>query len=182
METEERPMEDQTVKGSSVTLDFENLQLSAESLEGRLKDMKPALSKLLQSMRDGARGLAESRAEDARLSRELCGALSAYTSWLDVALEIPPETIPTLHNAERMFLSPQGDLVVVDGRGKVNSQALAEYPTEIVLTVVCNALPKLQSKIDSYSHRLTERIELLGRVNEDLRSLPTFAEEKPKKT
>lgn len=174
-------MEDQTGSGSAAMLDFyEDLQPSGESSVERLKEMEPALSELLQSMREGAQALVESRAEDTRLSRELCAALAAYTSWLDVTLEIPPEAIPKFYNAEKMFLSPQGRLVVVDRQGRVNSQALEEYPTEIVLTVVWNTLPKLQSKMERYADRLSERIELLGRISQELKSLPPSAEEPPK--
>ena len=172
-------MEDQT--GSTAPLEFyEDLQPSGESSGERLKEMEPALSELLPSIRESAQALVESKAEDARLSRELCDALTAYTEWLDLTLELPPETIPEFYNVEKMFLSPKGRLVVVDRQGRVRSKALKEHPTEIVLTVVWNTLPKLQSKIERYADRLSERIELLGRINQELKNLPTSAEEPPK--
>jgi len=171
-------MQDQSGKGSEAMLDFyKDLQLSGESSGRKLQDMKPSISELLKSIRESAQGLAESRAEDTRLKREICATLTAYTRWLDVTLEIPPEAIPKFYNAVKMFLSPQGDLVVIDGQGRVNSQALEECPTEVVLTVVWHALPKLQSKIDSYSKRLDERIEFLGNINEELKRLPKFGDE-----
>ena len=175
------PVEDQT--GSTAPLEFyEDLQPGGESSGERLREMEPALSELFQSMREGAQVLTESRAEDTRRSRELCDALNAYTEWLDLTLELPPETIPEFYNVEKMFLSPKGRLVVVDGQGRVRSKALKEYPTEIVLTVVWNALPRLQSKINAYAERLGERIDLLDRISRELRSLPTSAEETPEES
>jgi len=171
-------MEDQT--GREAMLEFyDDLQHLGESSEERLKEMEPALSELLQSISEGAQELAESRAEDRRHSRELCTALAAYTGWLDVTLELPPEAIPEFYNAEKMFLSPQGNLVVVDRQGKVESKPLEEYPTEIVLTVVWNALPRLRTKISKHTRRLGERIRLLDMISRELRDLPTFPKETP---
>jgi len=138
--------------------------------------MEPALSELLQSIREGAQTLVESRAEDARLSRELCAALAAYTGGLEITLEIPPEAIPQFHDAEKMFLSPEGHLVVVDRQGRVSSKALEEFPTEMVLTVVWNALPQLKSKIAGFTERLARRIDILERIGHEFRGLPTQME------
>ena len=174
-------MKDQT--GSTAPLEFhENLQPGGESSGERLREMEPALFELFQSMREGAQILIESRAEDTRRSRELCDALNAYTEWLDLTLELPPKTIPEFYNVEKMFLSPTGLLVVVDGQGRIRSKALKEYPTEIVLTVVWNALPRLQSKINAYAKRLGERIDLLDRISSELRSLLPSAEETPEES
>jgi len=170
-------MQDQTRSHSKEIPDFyEDLQLSKESSGMSFKDMKSTLPELLKSIREGTKSLMESKAEDARLSRELCATFSAYTSWLDVTLEIPPEALPKFYNAAKMFLSPKGDLIVVDRRGTINSRPLEEYPTEVVLTVIWHALPKLQSKIDGYLHRLDERLEFLGKINEELKNLSLFAE------
>jgi hypothetical protein len=170
-------MQDQTRRHSNEMLDFhEDLQLGKESSGMRFKDMKSTLPELLKSIREGTKSLMESRAEDARLSRELCATFSAYTSWLDVTLEIPSEALPKSYNATKIFLNPKGDLIVVDEQGTINSQPLEEYPTDVVLTVIWLALPKLQSKIDGHLHMLDERLEFLGRMNEELRNLSLFAE------
>ena len=174
-------MGDQTRRESAATLDFyEDLQLSGESSDVRIKEMEPALSELIPSIREGAETLAASIAEYTRLSRELCKALAAYTGWLDITLEIPPEEIPRFYEAEKMFLSPQGHLVVIDNRGRVDSKALEEYPTEVVLMVVLNAMPQIKSKMDEYAQRLSERIDLLEGFSSLLRSIPIHAEEKQK--
>lgn len=171
-------MGDQTRRESAVTLDFyEDLQHSGESSDARLKEIEPALSDLIPSIQESAQTLTASIAEYTRLSRELCKALTAYTDWLGITLEIPPEEIPRFNDVEKMFLSPQGHLVVVDKRGRVDSKALEEYPTEVVLTVVLNALPELKSKMDGYAQRLSERIDLLERISRELRSIPIYAEE-----
>lgn len=144
----------------------------AESYELRLKEMESTLSELLQSIREGAQMLVESRARDARLSRELCAALAAYIGWLDIDLELKPEAIPQFNDAGQVSLNPHGHLVVVDGRGRVSSRPLEEYPTEVVLTVFWNALSQLPSEIQKYVRRLGERIDLLDRISRELKGLP----------
>ncbi|MFQ6053902.1 MAG: hypothetical protein ACE5OO_06735 [Candidatus Bathyarchaeia archaeon] len=167
-------MEDQARGGSTATLElFGGLQDRGEAMEVKMEEMEPALSELFQSMHEGAQMLAEARVKDARLVGELCASLTAYTTWLGVTLELPPETIPKIYEAERLFLSPRGHLVVVDKEGRVNSRSLDEYPTEIVLNVVLKAMPQLRSAIHEYLQRLGERIDLLDRINSELRSLPT---------
>jgi len=175
---EERPLEDQAGRGSTETLELhEDPHDMGEASEERLKEMEPALPEMLQSIREGAQLLAESRAEDARLVGELCASLTAYTGWLGVTLELPPDTIPKLDDAAKISLTPQGHLVIVDRQGKVHSKALGDYPTEIVLIVVLNTLPQLRSVINRHAQRLGERIKIFEMINRELRRLPTSAEE-----
>lgn len=171
-------MEDKAERGSAETLEFNgDLQHLGDSSGERPLEMEPALSELLQSIHEGAQKLAEATARDAQLGGELCASLTAYTGRLGATLELPPESFPNFYDAEKMYLTHQGQLVVVDKRGKVNSRALDEYPTDVVLVVVWNALPLLQSAIQMRAQRLGERVDLFDRISSELRRLPIPAEE-----
>lgn len=175
-------MEEQAGKVSSTMFDsHRDLQHIGEpsAEEKSLKDMESDLSNLLQSIHEGAQILVESRDRAARLVGELCASLTAYTEWLGVTIELPPETVPQFYNAEKIVLTPNSHLVVIDRQGKVDSKALEEYPTEIMLIVVWNALSQLQSAMQRYAQRLGERIDILDRISSELRSLPISAEEAP---
>jgi len=177
-EAEDRPVEDKAGRDSAAAMDFDVdlTHLGEVSGEG-LMDLEPALSEMLQSIHEGARMLVEARARDARLGAELCASLTAYTEWLGASFELPIESFPSFYDAEKMLLTPQGRLVVIDKRGKVDSRALDEHPTDVVLAAVWNALPQLRSTIQRRVQRLGERISLFDRVSTEFRILPTSAKE-----
>lgn len=177
-EVEDRPVEEKAGRDSAVTVDYnvDHTHLGEFSGE-RLIELEPALSEILQSIHEGARMLVEARARDERLGAELCASLTAYTEWLGASFELPIESFPSFHDAEKMFLTPQGRLVVIDKRGKVDSRALGEHPTDVVLAAVWNTLPQLRSAIQRRTQRLRERISLLDRVSTEFRMLPTFSNE-----
>jgi len=144
----------------------------AERAGETLSEPEPALPELFQSIHEGAQMLVDSREKDSMLSRELCASLVAYTKWLGSSLELAPESIPELYGAERISLSTEGELVVTM-ESNVSSKPLEEYPSEVVMTVVLDALPQLQSAIRGQVQRLDERISLFDRITRELRDLPT---------
>jgi hypothetical protein len=125
----------------------------------------------LKSLSEEALQLTEFLSEDKRLSHEICSLLKDSMGRLDLTVEVPVKALPFLEKVERILLNSHCHLIIVDEDEKIESMDLEEYPSEVVLMVVWNIIPKLKILLSEYTKRVKLRVEYFDKISRDLRSL-----------
>lgn len=180
--TEDRPIMDQVAEESEAMFEsMGNPYVSQAGIsEHSYSEDKSSLSEIFKSIHEGTHILVDSREKEAMLSREMCTSLVSYTKWLGTSLELTPKSIPEFNSAKRIYLSPEGKLMITE-EDKVRSKPLEAYSPETVMAVVLEVLPQLGSVINSRVQKLNERISLFNKISQELSDLPTDEEEPEEK-
>ena len=125
----------------------------------------------LKSLSEEALQLTEFLSEDKRLCHELCSLLRDSLGRLDLTIDVQVRALPFLEKTERVMLNTHCHLIIVKEDGRIDSVDLEEYPSEVVLMVVWNILPKLKVLVAEYTKKVKLRVEYFDRIGRDLRNL-----------
>lgn len=112
--------------------------------------------------------LSEFLIEDKNLARELCRLIKPVLKHLNRSFTIPSRTIPNSKKSDQIILNEDGHLIFADEKGKVNSKPLDEYPSEIILIVFLNIIPKLGRLLRFYRKKVGMRVNLFEKIYREL--------------
>lgn len=171
METDEKT----ELSGEDLDLEFllypYRLHSEVELKETDRKKVEKRFFDELKSLGEEAMQLTEFLSEEKRLCHELCSLLKASLGRLDLTVEVPVEALPFLEKAEKVMLNAKCHLIIVDEDGRIDSMALEEYSSEVILMVVWNIITQLKVLIGEYKKKVKQRVEYFDRISRDLRSL-----------
>jgi len=127
--------------------------------------------KILESLRvinEETLQLSEFLIEDKNLARELCRLIKPVLKHLNRSFAIPSRAIPNSKKSDQIILNEDGHLIFAYEKGKVNSKPLDEYPSEIILIVFLNIIPKLGRLLRFYRKKVGMRVNLFEKIYREL--------------
>ena len=78
-------------------------------------------------------------------------------------------------------MNDEAHLILINDQNEVRSKALEDYPPQVVFNVVSFVVPELSRSLTSYRKRISLRISLFDRVNQELRNLRNIFADSPRK-
>lgn len=165
MESEDGNLRESHVGGGFI---FDSLEFSEEN-EERIEERQ--LQEFLKSIGEEASRLSKVLAEEDKLIRELCDSLKQVLKKISMTFSIPPRKIPVKVNLKKAFLDEKCRLVLVNEKGELRSEFLAEYPPEIVMSVLLAVMPELTRAITLYRKKIAVRIGFFENVKKELRTI-----------
>jgi hypothetical protein len=153
---------------------FHPVQLSSKSEEAIDEseiEVEQKLQQLLKDISEETLQLREFLTEENRLMNELCVSIKQIMKKLDIAFDIPPRNIRVNKKIKRVILNEEGHLTFYYEKGEAHSAFLAEYPPEIVITVLWTVMPKLAKVVATYRKKIRSRISLFKKLKTELKTI-----------
>lgn len=153
---------------------FHPVQLSSKSeaaIEESEIEVEQKLQHLLKDISNETSQLREFLTEENRLMNELCVSIKQIMKKLDIAFDIPPRNIRVNKKIKRVILNEEGHLTFYYEKGAAHSAFLAEYPPEIVITVLWTVMPKLAKVVATYRKKIRSRISLFKKLKTELKTI-----------
>jgi len=130
----------------------------------------------LKIMNEETLQLSEFLLQEGKLVKELCVLLKQVLKRLNMAFNIPSNVFPGSLRAQQIILNEEAHLIFISNENKVESKALEDFPPEVILNVTSFIIPKLTNSLISYRKKISSRIGLFNKINQELRNLSnTFA-------
>lgn len=126
---------------------------------------------LLKGINEETLQLSESLIEEKRLAHELCDLLKHILSHFKMSVTIPPKAVPFFKKTREIILNAQGNLILVDDEGRVDSRLLEDYPTDIILMVAWSFIPQLKKSISLYRKQVSQRVNFFNKINRELNNV-----------
>jgi hypothetical protein len=149
---------------NSGNLDEEEIEKTSVEVEQQFQDN-------LKSISEETLQLSEFLLEENKLIRELCEYLRQVLAKLNVAFNIPPETVSSNAELQKVVLNEKGHLILVYEDEYVGSAFLAEYPPDVVMTVLRAITPELAKVMSLYRKKINTRVNFFGRMRKELRGV-----------
>jgi len=173
---QEEPPKEEVVEAAYF---FHPVQLSEESgelldekdIEKSKVELEQKLQELLKSISEETLQLSEFLMEENKMMEELCIALKMVLKKLNVSFNIPPQDIPFRKKIKKVILNEEGHLILVHEKGEVSSAFLAEYPPEIVMSVLWIIMPELAKVVMLYRKKISTRVNFFGKVKKELKNV-----------
>lgn len=178
-DTEQPPNQESQSEAIEEAHFFHPVQLSERSeeildekeIEKSKVEIEQKLQELLKSINEETLQLSEFLMEESKLMRELCISLRQILKKLNVSFNIPPQDLPLPKRVEKVILNEEGHLILVYGKGEVNSAFLAEYSPEIVMAALWIIMPELAKVVMLYRKKISTRVNFFGKVKKELKSV-----------
>jgi len=148
---------------------FFPVQLASENKENSMVEQR--LEDLLKMITDETAQLSEFLTEEDKLTNELCSSLKQILKRLNVTIDIPAQTIPSSRRIRRATLNEEGELVLVLDEGGKKKAFLAEYPPDMVLTILWVVMPELVNAIKTYRKKLGTRVGFFVGLRDELKNV-----------
>lgn len=119
--------------------------------------------------------------QEDKLIRELCVLLKQVLKQLNISFKIPSKVFPQTWNSQWIILNDEAHLVFIDNENEVKSKALEDCPPQVILNVALFIIPELSKSLTSYRKKISSRIGIFDRINQELRNLRNAVANHPKK-
>jgi hypothetical protein len=129
------------------------------------------LQELLHSINEESSQLSGFLAEENKLIIELCTSLSQILKKLNLSFNIPAQNLSLNEKVKKVVLNEEGHLKLLHEKGREQSAFLAEYPPEVVMTVLWNVVPELSKGIASYKKTINKRINFFEEIKKELKTI-----------
>jgi hypothetical protein len=166
--------EDESQKEMAEETSFHPVQLSTKSEEAIDEseiEVEQKLQQLLKDISEETLQLREFLTEENRLMNELCVSIKQIMKKLGVSFDISPRNIRVNKKIKRVILNEEGHLTFYHEKGEAHSAFLAEYPPEIVITVLWVVMPKLAKVVATYRKKIRSRISLFRKLKTELKTI-----------
>jgi len=151
---------------------FHPLQSSDEKeTVASVDETEKQLKELMQGINEETSQLSEFLTEENKLVSELCLSLKQILKKLEVAINIPPQNIQLQEKVKKVILNEKGELVLIPEQGEKNSAFLAEYPPEVVMSVLWVIMPELAKAIKMYKRKLGARVNFFIGLKKELQKI-----------
>lgn len=114
--------------------------------------------------------------QEEKLIEELNVLIKAVLKQLNISIYIPPDVFPQAPRTQRIILNDEAHLIFINDQNEVQSKALQDYPREIIFNLALFVVPELSKSLSSYRKRVSERVRLFDRINQELRNLRNIFE------
>ncbi len=135
----------------------------------------------LKIMNEETLQLSEFILQEEKLSKELCVLLKHVLKRLNMSFDLPTNVFPHTSKTQLIILNDEAHLIFTNNKNEVKSKALEYYPPQIILTVASFIIPELSKSLTSYRKRISLRISLFERINQELRNVRNAFGNNPKK-
>jgi len=119
--------------------------------------------------------------QEEKLINELCALLKLVLKQVNLSFNLPADILPRTEKMQRVMLNDEAHLILINDQNEVRSKALEDYPPQVVFNVISFVVPELGRSLTSYRKRISVRISLFDRVNQELRNLRNIFASTPKK-
>lgn len=119
--------------------------------------------------------------QEEKLINELCALLKLVLKQVNLSFNLPANILPLTEKTQRVMLNDEAHLILINDQNEVRSKALEDYPPQVVFNVISFVVPELGRSLTSYRKRISVRISLFDRVNQELRNLRNIFANSPKK-
>jgi hypothetical protein len=145
--------------------------LSEEQIEKSKVEIEQKLQELLKTISEETLQLSEFLMEENNLVQELCTFLKQILKKLNISFNIPPQNIQLRRQVKKVILNEECHLIIVHEKGEVNSASLAEYPPEIVMSVLLAIMSELAKVVMLYRKKISTRVNFFGKVKRELKNI-----------
>lgn len=161
-------------EGSQATSPGEAAILPSPSLDSQMQESLKVLSEeTLQ--------LSEFLWQEEKLVKEMCALLKLVLKRLGLSFNLPANIFPQAEKMQKIILNDEAHLILINDQNEVRSRALEDYPPQVIFNVVSFIIPELGRSLTFYRKRISVRIGLFERVNQELRKIRSIFESNPKK-
>lgn len=161
-------------EGSQTTSPGEAATLPSPSLDSQMQESLKVLSEeTLQ--------LSEFLWQEEKLVKEMCALLKLVLKRLGLSFNLPANIFPQAEKMQKIILNDEAHLILINDQNEVRSRALEDYPPQVIFNVVSFIIPELGRSLTFYRKRISVRIGLFERVNQELRKIRSIFESNPKK-
>jgi len=130
----------------------------------------------LRIMNEETLQLSEFLLQEGKLVKELCILLKQVLKRLNMSFNIPSNVFPKVQSTQQIILNEEAHLIFISNENKVKSKALEDFPPQVILNVTSFIIPKLSNSLTSYRKRISSRLGLFNKINQELKNLSnTFA-------
>jgi len=135
----------------------------------------------LRIVNEEALQLSEFLLQEEKLIRELCVILKQVLKQLNMSITIPANVLPQQEKIQRIILNDEAHLILINDKNEVKSKALEDYPPEVIYNIASFIIPELSKSLTFYRKKISSRISLFDRINQELRNLRNTLVNRPKK-
>ena len=125
--------------------------------------------------------LTEFLLQEDKLIKELCVLLKQVLKQLNISFKIPSKVFPQTWKSQWIILNDEAHLVFIDNEDEVKSKALEDCPSQVILNVALFIIPELSSSLTSFRKKISSRISIFDRINQELRNIRNAVANRPKK-
>ena len=118
--------------------------------------------------------------QEEKLIKELCALLKLVLRQLGVSFNLPTNVLPNSGNLRRITLNDEAHLILINDQNEVTSKALEDYPSHVIFGVVSFVIPELSKSLTAHRKRISLRISLFDRINQELKNLRNIFASSPK--
>lgn len=119
--------------------------------------------------------------QEEKLIKELCALLKHVLKQLNISFNLPLDTLPHPDRTRRIMLNDEAHLIFINDQNEVRTKALEDYPSNAIFNVILFVIPELGRSLTSYRKRISLRISLFDRVNQELKNLRNIFVNSPRK-
>jgi len=119
--------------------------------------------------------------QEEKLIKELCTLLKLVLRQLNICFNLPLNILPRTKKMQKIVLNDEAHLIMVNDQNEVRSKALEDYPPHVIFDVVSFVVPELSRSLTSYRKKISVRISLFVRINQELKNLRNIFAGGPKK-
>ena len=129
------------------------------------------IDEALKNLNEEALQLSEFLDHEEKLIKELCVLLRQVLEQLKISFSIPASVVPEAWRSLRMYLNAEAHIISINSKNEVTSKALENYPPQVIFNIVSFILPELSRALTSYRQKISSRIDLFDRINQELKNL-----------
>ena len=139
------------------------------------------IDEALKVLNEEALQLSELLDHEEKLIKELCVLLRQVLGHLRISFSIPTSVVPQPWRSPRMYLNAEAHVISINDKNEVTSKALENYPPHVIFNIVSFLLPELSKSLTSYRQKISSRIDLFDRINQELKNLSKIFVNTPRK-
>jgi hypothetical protein len=143
---------------------------------------KGPIDEALRNLNEEALQLSELLDHEEKLIKELCTLLRQVLGQLKISFTIQANVVPQPWGASRMYLNAEAHVISINDKNEVTSRALEHYPPHVIFNIVTFVLPELSKSLTSYRQKISSRIDLFDRINQELKNLSKIFGNSPRKS
>jgi len=109
--------------------------------------------------------------QEEKLIKELCVLLKLVLNQLNLSFNIPLNVLQQTDKIQRAILNDEAHLILINDQNEVKSKALEDYPPQVIFNLVSFVIPELTKSFTSYRKKISVRISLFDKINQELRNI-----------
>lgn len=145
-------------------------------------EIEQKLQEFLTVVNEESTQLGKFLADEGKLVNEVCLSLTTVLRKLRISFNIHPLDLPSQRIVKKAILNKDGQLALTYDKGESHSAFLAEYPPEIIMSVLWVIIPELARAITVYRKKLSTRANLFEKVRKELKIVAKAIETEEAKT